>query len=117
MKAGSKLAATVIVNNTSKQSLEFAFPKDDPLSCVLSVQDANGKDVKETQEGARMREAYAAWQGPMATYVLRPGEKQTRECPVSSLFDISNPGKYSITVRELDGRPAASNVATITILP
>ncbi len=115
VKSGSSISATVIVKNTSKQSFSFAYPQDDPLTCVIDVRDADGNAARDTKEGLRIRQDHATWQGPEIGYDLRPGEKQTRQCAVSSLFEMSAPGKYSIQLKELDGRPAESNVVTVTV--
>jgi hypothetical protein len=50
-------------------------------------------------------------------YSLNPGEMQTRECAVSDLYDMTAPGKYSIEVQQLDGRPVQSNSVTVTVAP
>ena len=116
-KSGSKVSATVIVNNTTKQVFNFVYPQGDPLTCVIVVHRADGTEVKETEEGTKIIAAHVAWKGRSASYELNPGDKQTRQCSVSSLFDMSSPGKYLIEVKGLDGRPVISNVAAVTIVP
>lgn len=63
-----------------------------------------------------MKNAHEGWQGKPATYTLKPGETQTRECDVSDFYDMTSPGKYSIEVQQLDGRPVHSNVVTVTVV-
>ncbi|HET9282563.1 MAG TPA: hypothetical protein VFR24_11440 [Candidatus Angelobacter sp.] len=116
VKSGLKISATVIVKNSTKGDFNFVYPQGDPLTCVIAVQHPDGTDVKQTEEGARIIAAHTLWKGPAASYQLHPGEKQTRECAVSTLFDMSSSGTYLIKVKELDGRPAASNIATVTIV-
>jgi hypothetical protein len=117
VKSGSSISATVIVKNATKQNFNFVYPQDDPLTCVIAVRDADGNAAKDTEEGLKIRQAHATWQGSATGYELRPREKQTRQCAVSSLFEMTAPGKYSIQVKELDGRPAESNVVTVTVQP
>ena len=116
VKSGFQISATVTVKNTTKGDFNFVYPQGDPLTCVIAVQHPDGTDVKQTEEGAKIIAAHTSWKGPAASYQLRPGEKQTRECAVSTLFDMSSSGTYLIEVKELDGRPAVSNVATVTIV-
>src|SRR5262249_46334646 len=91
VKSGSQVSATVIVQNKTKLGFNFTYPQGDPLTCLIAVHDAVGKDVKQTGEGTKITAAHAAWKGPAATWELLPGEKQTRQCAVSSLFDMSSP--------------------------
>ena len=70
----------------------------------------------ETAAGSRVKNAHDGWQGKPATYTLNSGETQTRECDVSDLYDMNFPGKYSIEVQQLDGRPVHSNVVTVTVV-
>lgn len=116
VKSGLQISATVIVKNTTKGDFNFVYPQGDPLTCVIAVQHPDGTDVKQTEEGTRIIAAHTSWKGPAASYQLHPGERQTRQCAVSTLFDMSSSGTYLIEVKELDGRPAASNVATVTIV-
>jgi len=116
VKSGSKVSVTVVVKNATKLDFNFVYPQGDPLTCVIAVHRSDGTDVKETEEGTKITAAHAAWKGSPASYELRPGEKQTRQCAVSTLFDMSSPGEYLVEVKALDGRLAASNVATITVV-
>lgn len=117
LKAGNELSAVVTVKNATKQDFTFIYPQGDPLTCVVAVHDADGNPAKDTKAGSRIREAHQAWQGPPQTYKLLPGEKQTRTCAVSKFFELDHPGKYLIEVKQLDGRPAESNVLTVTVVP
>ena len=117
VKSGSNISATVIVKNSTKLDFNFLYPQGDPLACAIAVRRSDGKDVKETQEGTKITAAHAGWKGPPASYELHPGEKQTRQCAVSTLFDMSIPGEYLVEVKALDGRLVASNVATVTVVP
>jgi hypothetical protein len=117
LKSGAELKVEVAVKNSLKQDLNFAFPEGDPLTCVITVRDADGKMAPVTEQGRRLQEAHAAQQGRPMAYSLHPGETQRRECAVSELYDLSHPGKYFIQVQQLDRRSAQSNTLVLTVVP
>ena len=117
IKSGSDVRVHVTVKNSSKQDFKFIYPSGDPLKCDVAVRRLDGSMSVETQDGAKAREAHASWRGSPMTYSLRPGETQTRDCEVSSLYDMTQPGKYLIDVRQLDGKAVQSNVLAVTIAP
>src|SRR6202000_1201868 len=108
VKSGTKIMANVTVTNSTQQDLQFYYTQGDPLSCAVTVRGENGKDVNLTAEGTKEFASHTAFNGPRQTYVLHPEEKQMRQCNVSTLFDMTAPGKYSVEVTELDGVPSSS---------
>lgn len=115
VKSGAEVQTTVTLKNSFKTDLVFRYPNGDPLTCLLTVKDANGAEVANTAEGSQLKQAHSTWQGQALSYVLHPGEKQTRQCSVSALYEIKQPGKYLVEVTQLDGRAVKSNIATLTV--
>ena len=107
MKSGSEVKVEVAVRNAQKRDdLDFVYREGDPLTCMVAVRDSDGNLIPATEEGHKVKEAHAAWQGRSLVYSLHPGEIKRRECAVSELYDMSLAGKYFIQVQQLDGRPA-----------
>jgi hypothetical protein len=117
VKSGSDVRISVTVKNASKQNYDFIYPAGDPLRCMVAVRDDQGNMAADTEDGRRMKETHATWQGRRLAYNLQPGEIQTRECVVSELYDMTRPGKYSIAVQQLDGKPVQSNTEVVTVVP
>jgi hypothetical protein len=117
VKSGSAVTVEVTVKNSLKEDLEFKYREGDPLTCVLSVRDADGNAAPLTEQGRQRLELHTQRRGRLRAYTLFPGETQRRECAVDELYDLSHPGKYAIQVQQLDGRPAESNTLVLTIVP
>jgi hypothetical protein len=118
LKSGSEVKVEVAIKNGLKQEdLEFAYREGDPLTCIVAVRDSEGNLVPATEQGRKVNEAHAGWQGRSLAYSLHPGETDRRECEVSELYDMSRAGKYFIQVQQVDGRPAQSNTLELTVVP
>ncbi|HTC95131.1 MAG TPA: hypothetical protein VK699_16925 [Terriglobales bacterium] len=116
VKSGSQVRVEVTARNVSRQQqISFAYAAGDPLTCIVSVRDADGNPVPDTEQGKKLKDAHATWKGRPVSYLLDPGEAQNRECDVSGLHDMSHPGKYSIQVEMLDQKPVQSNTAVVTV--
>lgn len=116
-KAGEKVDIHVRLKNNSKQDLNFSYPEGDPLTCMVAVHDESGKAVADTELGLALNAQHAGLERPPVSYAIHPGEAQTRDCNVNDLYQMSAPGKYSIQVLQLDGRPVHSNVVAVSVLP
>jgi hypothetical protein len=118
LKSGSEVKVEVAIKNELKrEDLEFAYREGDPLTCIVAVRDSDGNLVPATEQGRKVNEAHAGWQGRFLAYSLHPGETDRRECAVSELYDMSRAGKYFIQVQQVDGRPAQSNTLELTVVP
>lgn len=117
VRAGEKIDIHVRLKNSSRQDLNFSYPEGDPLTCVVAVHDENGNAVADTKLGLALKAQHAGLERPPASYAIHPGEAQTRDCNVSDLYEMSAPGKYSIEVQQLDGRPVRSNVVAVAVVP
>jgi hypothetical protein len=117
VKAGEKIDIHVRLKNSSRQDLNFSYPEGDPLTCGVAVYDDNRNAVADTRLGLRLKEQHAGLERPPVSYSIHPGEAQTRDCNVNELYQMSAPGKYSIEVQQLDGRPVHSNVVAVSVVP
>jgi hypothetical protein len=118
VKSGSAVKVEVAVKNGMKRDdLDFVYREGDPLTCMVAVRDSDGNLIPATEEGRKVNQAHAAWQGRSLAYSLHPGETKRRECAVSELYDVSHAGKYFIQVQQLDGRPAQSNTLVLSVVP
>ena len=118
VKSGSEVKVEVAVKNGLKRDdLDFVYREGDPLTCMVAVRDSEGNLIPPTEEGHKVNEAHAAWQGRSQVYSLHPGETKRRECAVSELYDMSHAGKYFIQVQQVDGRSAQSNTLVLTVVP
>ncbi|HKD44083.1 MAG TPA: hypothetical protein VKD24_00385, partial [Candidatus Angelobacter sp.] len=118
LKSGSEVKVEVAIKNGLKgEDLEFAYREGDPLTCIVAVRDSEGNLVPATEQGRKVNEAHAGWQGRFLAYSLHTGETDRRECAVSELYDMSRAGKYFIHVQQVDGRPAQSNTLELTVVP
>jgi hypothetical protein len=116
-KAGEKIDIHVRLKNSSRQDLNFSYPEGDPLTCMVAVHDESGNAVANTKLGLALNAQHAGLQRPPVSYAIHPGEAQTRDCNVNDLYEMSAPGKYSIEVQQLDGRPVHSNVVAVSVVP
>ena len=116
VKAGEEIEIHVRLKNSSRQDLNFSYPEGDPLTCIVAVQDENGNAIADTKLGMALKAQHAGLERPPASYAIHPGEAQTRDCNVSDLYQMSAPGKYSIQVLQLDGRPVHSNVVAVSVV-
>jgi hypothetical protein len=117
VKSGEKIAIHVRLKNSSRQDLNFSYPEGDPLTCVVAVHDENGNAVADTKLGLALKAQHAGLERPPVSYAIHPGEAQTRDCNVNDLYQMSPPGKYSIEIQQLDGRPVHSNVVAVSVVP
>jgi hypothetical protein len=118
VKSGSAVKVEVAVKNGLKrEDLDFTYREGDPLTCMVAVRDSLGNLIPATEQGRKVNEAHASWQGRSLVYSLHPGEIKRRECAVSELYDMSHAGTYFIEVQQLDGRPAQSNTLVLTVVP
>ncbi|HEY2362014.1 MAG TPA: hypothetical protein VGK36_12915 [Candidatus Angelobacter sp.] len=117
VRSGEKINIHVRLKNSSRQDLNFSYPEGDPLTCIVAVHDENGNPVADTKLGLALKAQHAQLERPPVSYAIHPGEAQTRDCNVNDLYQMSPPGKYSIEVQQLDGRPVHSNVVAVSVVP
>jgi hypothetical protein len=117
VKAGDRIDIHVRLKNSSRQDLNFSYPEGDPLTCMVAVHGENGNAVADTKLGLALKAQHDGLQRPPLSYTIHPGEALTRDCNVNDLYQTSAPGKYSIEIQQLDGRPVHSNVVAVSVVP
>jgi hypothetical protein len=131
LKSGAKLILRVTVTNTSDHNIAFKRTNN-PVSneefrYQIEVRDADGRPA---QPSAQVR----ALEGQVTeiedldnhAYWLKPGESYSDDLEITKLYDLSRPGKYTVSVskdlltRQYPVPPeyvAKSDLVTITVVP
>lgn len=129
--AGSEVNVKIVERNIS--------PHEITLGCAtlgsftgwtfrVEVQDRHGKQPPFTRFGQRLRGLYTPadltletpTNGNIAWVKLKPGESRESELDISKLYNLSEPGKYTIRIRRFydNGRIwVKSNKIAITVRP
>jgi len=117
-RVGYPVEVTILLTNTSDRDMSGAVADQMGLASgyKYDVRDEDGNPVKRQQ-----------WQGPVIGRTrdsgpVRPGETRTQRSEITSAYDLSKPGTYTIQVsRPVSDEPGAalvkSNAVTVTILP
>lgn len=128
--AGTPSKVKITATSASDQPLHFAYNADNCVS-TLNVRDENGNPPPDTALGRAMK--YHSGSGSpnrgRGTYllgsgaqdpILDPGAVFTQTCDLDALYDLSQPGAYTIQATLLAGEssvPAQSNIVTLTVTP
>jgi|tagenome__1003787_1003787.scaffolds.fasta_scaffold18941475_1 hypothetical protein len=119
VKAGSKVYVKIHLKNekNEKRGMEVRGRTDRNFS--YEVRDQNGKRPPLTELGRQIIENYPYPMGGSITqYSFEPGEAKEESCEITSLFDLSQPGNYTIQVQRWDPDSKAvvkSNVVALTV--
>jgi len=132
-KAGSPIELQVIFTNTSDRGISLFWDKSNKAELSgfeVDVTDSQGHVPKmfstyNTLTGSKARrEAIADPANPGIVIssggemILAPGKAERFRTDVSKLFDLREPGPYSVRLKRTDpasGAPVVSNVLKITI--
>lgn len=116
LRIGSMLEITVRLKNTSDSDLKTfsAWMNGTDVAYKYEIRDPSGKLVDEKKLGPP--------HGHLSSFVLKPGEEITANIPLTTKYDFTQPGQYTIQVsRGVEGGPGAgearSNEMTVTVLP
>jgi hypothetical protein len=118
VKAGSSVFIRFKLTNISDKVVDCSngYRGATNVSYEYDVRDGNGKSVEKPVLHPELMTG--SWGGPCE---LKPGEAVGGELLVSSAYDLSNPGTYTIQIarRTTDDRKddVKSNTVTITVLP
>jgi hypothetical protein len=98
-KAGTNVFVIVQMTNDSNKTVHYSL-MNSGYDYEMDVRDASGKPVPETE---RLRKLKESVQGPISgrniLVTLKPHESGQDTVELSSFFDLSSPGRYSIQVR------------------
>lgn len=124
-KSGQVGPLIVKEKNQSAREIDLGRTLDQSMWYQIEIH-RNGRPVAKTEE-MRRREARLKTANNMASpffLTLKPGEEAIFDVPISSFYEMAEPGVYEITLaREADpehtGRTVfvKSNTITITVLP
>ena len=138
VKAGAAISVRVVLTNTSDKRIGVSRIRGQDREMALfdvTVTDENGKPI--TSERYQILRKYLCLADPQTVAngvhpcpgssstiaLLEPGETWSDELGITKLFDLSQPGRYTIQVsraewngRVLVGR-ATSNPATVAVIP
>jgi hypothetical protein len=130
VKAGTEIELKIVVKNISNHEIGFTRSngKDQAELSYYTVQirDVKGNSAPETILSRVLRGEDVPSQGPWVLngsdvmYRLRPGDTLDDEMIVNKLFNLSEPGRYTIQKQRADdssGVVARSNQVTISITP
>jgi hypothetical protein len=131
VQAGAPVKVKVVTTNTSNQQIDFYVnPASDRAGWVFKVDvtDENGNAPPDTRLGRVFK--YNEKKSPdsgVGTFLvgkgafisLQPGESVTDVTDVSTLYDFSVPGKYSIQVQRFTDNDVLvkANTVSVTITP
>lgn len=134
IKAGSDVTVTVVLANVSDQPQSLGWGEPDEGNFTLDVRDASGiqagktrlyraltgdhtgKDALEPPLPAGTEQVMV---GKFTTITLPPGKTQTYNAVVNKLYDLSQPGKYSIVASKVvdsSGSVVRSNTVILTVV-
>lgn len=127
VKAGTELRLLVTVTNTSNRAISFVtspgeIPEDGSLY-EISVRDAQGRSAPPSPHLRTRDNRIPINQGSRVARTLQPGESFVDQITVTTFYDLSQTGKYTISVaREIPPRQNLgqgsinSNVVTIEVI-
>jgi hypothetical protein len=124
IRGDAELPLEITMTNTSAKELAYGLGFGPPLwteFCHIDVRDSGGKTLEEKSsmrqffDGAQSVPKVIFGGGP--TLVLGPGEKVHVEVPLSRIYDLSKPGKYTIQALRSDnnGFTVKSNILTASV--
>jgi hypothetical protein len=126
-KLGSEIRVAFVLRNESPQSLRVSVQakalKDICTDYHIYIRDENGHLAPETKFGRRSRTGKddpgetTVIVGGLGLRDLQPGGTQAYEVILNDLYDLRQPGKYTVQAQGLDdnGTLVKSNTITLTL--
>jgi hypothetical protein len=127
MRAGSQVRVEIAQTNASDRELPVVgsnLPDRAESHYFIDVRDAKGRSVPDTEYAHTVpnKNAKPATEFGFSevVYSLKPGESLTEVVVITKLYDLGQPGRYTVQVsreipRELGGGTVKSNVITIKV--
>jgi hypothetical protein len=109
----------IVLKNISTREISFVRLNPE-YEYQITVLDENGKPVPDTALGQKLKDHATVTGGGGPLWTLKPGDTLKDHVVVNDLYDISTPGKYSVSVErklpeELGVGTVKSNVITVTV--
>lgn len=128
LKAGDELHLRVTITNISRRDISFIvspgpIPEDGPLY-QINARDAEGRPAPPSASVLRRDKRVPIYYGgSRLARTVKPGESFVDQVDVTRLYDLSQPGKYTISVaRSIPPRQnlgeglVESNTVTVTVV-
>ena len=128
LKAGTELHLSITVKNTSSRAISFTtalgvVPEDGYLY-QIDVRDAQGRPAPPSAYIRNRNSLMPVFRGSQVARTLKPGESLVDQVSVTTFCDLSQPGKYTISVarsipprQDLGEGKISSNAVTVTVVP
>jgi predicted DNA-binding transcriptional regulator AlpA len=128
LKVGGELRLRVTVTNTSDRSITFIrSPGIIPHEAIrynIEVRDSRGESAPPSEYVRKLKTSETRWFESSHAYTIKPGESFVDDVEVTRFYDLSQPGKYTISVaREFPPRQklgegaVKSNSIDVTVVP
>lgn len=127
LKAGDELHLRVTITNISGRDISFIvspgpIPEDGPLY-QINARDAEGRPAPPSASVLRRDKRVPIYYGSRLARTVKPGESFVDQVDVTRLYDLSQPGKYTISVarsipphQNLGEGLVESNTVTVTVV-
>jgi len=119
VKAGSDISVEVVETNTSLHEIDTVFITKPPglgeLLYRAYVRNEKGDLVPETEYGREIRTGEVAVGSSSFLGSLKPGQSKIDTLILNKLYDLSQPGKYTVQVEGGDAK-AGTKSNTITVV-
>ena len=128
-RIGAPVPVEIITKNLAKHEIEATdtggMSSGADLYYMIDVRDGQGNSAVETPLGKAIRSGTAFRIGSTVRGLgepspkLQPGKSKTDEVLLNRLYDLTQPGRYTVQVRRRDdtsGTAPKSNMITITII-
>lgn len=127
LKAGTELRLLVNVTNTSSRTISFITSPgevpEDGLLYEINVRDEHNHSAPPSAYLRTMDKRVSTFGGSFTAHALKPGESFVDEVTVTLFYELSRPGKYTISVsrpfpprQNLGKGKVTSNTITVTVV-
>ena len=129
LKSGAELRLHVRVTNTSDRAITFirspGLIPEEAFRYEMEVRDARAQSAPRSAYVRKLESAQTVTEEiSKYAYKLKPGESFVDDVEITRFYDLSRPGKYTISVaremppaQKLGEGKVKSNTITITVVP
>lgn len=119
VKSGAVIKVHLILTNTSPREITIA---DTSADCDYQVEvlGSNGKPARESEYGRGLNCEGPRASGRYILITLKPNQHREDDLTISDLYQMTNPGKYSVRVmrrlpKDIGEGSVSSNTIIITV--